>query len=55
MTLLKNDKNVVAKKDINLSIKDGWYFGIGFGLAMIAMALLLGCFSGIILIIFAIA
>lgn len=53
MTLLKNDgstsKSPEPKSD--LSIKDGWNFGVGFGLAMsIAVPIvlsLLGCIIGV--------
>jgi hypothetical protein len=48
MTLLKNGRQ---KKSINLSIGDGWNFGIGFGLAMIiampVILLILSCIIGI--------
>jgi hypothetical protein len=54
MTLLKGDKSVSKKaifENVNLTVKDGWNFGIGFGLAMtIALPiilLLISCIIGI--------
>jgi hypothetical protein len=45
MTLLKNGKSIKVT-DNNLSIRDGWQFGLGFGLAMtIAIPLILILFS----------
>jgi hypothetical protein len=58
MTLLKSDKTIPIKQieNIGFSIKDGWNFGIGFGLAMtIAVPILLlsfGLVAGIIVLIF---
>ena len=62
MTLLKNDGSLTSKKEliktdgIGLGIKDGWHFGIGFGLAMTIavpfILLLLGCVVGIGLVFF---
>jgi hypothetical protein len=70
MTLLKNDGTVSPKQaeiniiawptermsgGIGLSIKDGWYLGIGFGLAMTIavplILLLLICIIGVAIMI----
>lgn len=58
MTLLKNNEATLKTKTkrqmsngVGLSIKDGWYAGIGFGLAMTIavpiILLLLACIVGI--------
>lgn len=66
MTLLKNDGTVIAKQNevkvitwptermsegLGFSVKDGWYMGIGFGLAMTIavplILLLISCIIGI--------
>ena len=57
MTLLKNDRSRPEKShkvevsNIGLNIRDGWQFGIGFGLAMTiaipVILLLLSCIIGI--------
>jgi hypothetical protein len=71
MTLLKNDRSIPVKvnkiiidswpaerlsEGIGLSIKDGWYLGIGFGLAMTIaipfILLFLSCIIGTGLLIF---
>jgi hypothetical protein len=53
MTLLKKDGSITKTTDAktaSLNIKDGWLFGIGFGLAMgiavPAILLILGCIIG---------
>lgn len=55
MTLLKDDKTIPIKKELNdigLGIKDGWNFGIGFGLAIIvAMPIILMSLGLIIMIV----
>jgi hypothetical protein len=59
MTLLKGDGTLpekIYKENIGLGIKDGWGFGIGFGLAMTIavpfILLLFGCIIWVGLIIF---
>ncbi|MHC4195403.1 MAG: hypothetical protein ACYSQZ_05590 [Planctomycetota bacterium] len=70
MTLLKEDGTVPIKtqkvsvnawpverlpEGIGLSVKDGWYFGIGFGLAIaIAVPLILGVSAFVIVLILSI-
>jgi hypothetical protein len=64
MTLLKNDGSVPIKSysveitnwtDQHLNIKDGWLFGIGFGLALtVAIPFILLISSLFVLMIFAI-
>lgn len=54
MTLLK-DKKIRKTNGVGFTVTDGWYLGIGFGLAMtIAVPLILlfiGCIVGLILLI----
>jgi hypothetical protein len=65
MTLLKNDGSVSEKlykvsivnqpDGVGLNVKDGWQFGIGFGLAMtVAVPFILLMFGLFVLVIFAI-
>ena len=57
MSLLKGDGTVPEKiqKGLGLSVNDGWYFGVGFGLALtVAVPIILIVAGLIIAIIFAI-